>query len=335
MRRRASRGASQRSSVSRAATTTAVARAESAFAAVECRRARRRRRGSGIRGRGDRSVRRQPRPRRGTPGARARRRRIPGLGASHHTRVRAALAARRGSKPPGGVAGVPGARPRDRARARPVRARGQALLPPLGPRVPPRPLRGRARGYLLAGPRARPPPRVDAPQRDGQRLAEPTRAAQHARPLGRGARRRTAADPGGARSHRAGHAEPPRRHQCRRSTSTAAIRAEARRIARRSIAPLGVGRGSAGPLVVPRRSAVLLAEGRFAEARRLGLEADRVARGGFSTSQQSKQGLVVALEATLALGEREPAEILAQIAALQPGLRPPYLEAHALRFEAG
>ena len=81
-------------------------------------------------------------------------------------------------------------------------------------------------------------------------------------------------------------------------------------------------------------SAVLLAEGSFAEARRLGIEADKVARGGFSaTSQQSKQGLVVALESTLALGEREPAEeILARIAALQPGLRPPYLEAHALRF---
>jgi hypothetical protein len=81
-------------------------------------------------------------------------------------------------------------------------------------------------------------------------------------------------------------------------------------------------------------SAVRLAEGRFEEARRLGIEADAVARAGFSaSSQQSKQGLAVALEATLALGEPEPAEaILAQIAALQPGLRPPYLEAHALRF---
>jgi class 3 adenylate cyclase len=81
-------------------------------------------------------------------------------------------------------------------------------------------------------------------------------------------------------------------------------------------------------------SAVRLAEGRFEEARRLGIEADAVARGGFSaTSQQSKQGLVVALEATLALGEREPGEqILALLAGLQPGMRPPYLEAHALRF---
>ncbi len=81
-------------------------------------------------------------------------------------------------------------------------------------------------------------------------------------------------------------------------------------------------------------SAVRLAEGRFEEARRLGIEADAVARGGFSaSSQQSKQGLVVALEATFALGELEPAEqILAQIGALQPGLRPPYLEAQALRF---
>ena len=145
------------------------------------RRARRRRRGPGIRGRGDRSVRRQSGPRRGTPGARARRRRIPGLGASHHTRVRAALAARRGSKPPGGVAGVPGARPRDRARARPVRARGQALLPPLGPRVPPRPLRGGPR-LLARGPCAHPPP-WGPPQRDGN-ARRAVLAAEHARPLG-------------------------------------------------------------------------------------------------------------------------------------------------------
>ncbi|HUZ81617.1 MAG TPA: adenylate/guanylate cyclase domain-containing protein [Gaiellaceae bacterium] len=81
-------------------------------------------------------------------------------------------------------------------------------------------------------------------------------------------------------------------------------------------------------------SAVRLAEGRFEEARHLGIEADAVARAGFSaSSQQSKQGLVAALAATLALGEPGPAEeILARIAALQPGLRPPYLEAQAFRF---
>jgi hypothetical protein len=83
-------------------------------------------------------------------------------------------------------------------------------------------------------------------------------------------------------------------------------------------------------------SAVRLAEGRYDEALRLGIEADTVARTGFAaSSQQSKQGLVVALEAALALGERgKVEEIVAEILARQPGLRPPYLEAHALRFKA-
>lgn len=83
-------------------------------------------------------------------------------------------------------------------------------------------------------------------------------------------------------------------------------------------------------------SAVRLAEGRYDEALRLGLEADAVARTGFAaSSQQSKQGLVVALEAALALGERgKVEEIVVEILARQPGLRPPYLEAHALRFKA-
>jgi predicted ATPase/class 3 adenylate cyclase len=83
-------------------------------------------------------------------------------------------------------------------------------------------------------------------------------------------------------------------------------------------------------------SVVRLAEGRYDEALRCGVEADAVARGGFSTgSQQSKQGLVSALEASLALEERERAEeILGHIASLEPGVRPPYLEAQGLRFRA-
>jgi len=83
-------------------------------------------------------------------------------------------------------------------------------------------------------------------------------------------------------------------------------------------------------------SAMHLAEGNYDEALRVGAEADAVARTAFgASSQQSKQGLVAALEAALALDARERVEeILRQIASLQPGLRPPYLEAHAHRFEA-
>jgi class 3 adenylate cyclase/tetratricopeptide (TPR) repeat protein len=83
-------------------------------------------------------------------------------------------------------------------------------------------------------------------------------------------------------------------------------------------------------------AAVRVAEGRYEEARRLGVEADAVARTSFgATSQQSKQGLVVALDAAFALGERAQAEeIVTDILARPHGLRPPYLEAQALRFRA-
>jgi len=83
-------------------------------------------------------------------------------------------------------------------------------------------------------------------------------------------------------------------------------------------------------------SAVRLAEGRYDEALRLGVEADAVASPGFApSSQQTKQGLVVAMEAALALGDRDRVEtILEQIASIPPGLRAPYLDAHALRFRA-
>jgi class 3 adenylate cyclase/predicted ATPase len=83
-------------------------------------------------------------------------------------------------------------------------------------------------------------------------------------------------------------------------------------------------------------SLVRLAEGRYDDALRLGLEADSVARTGFAPgSQQTKQGFVVAMEAASALGKPDQVEqVLEQIASIQPGVRSLYLEAHALRFRA-
>ena len=52
-------------------------------------------------------------------------------------------------------------------------------------------------------------------------------------------------------------------------------------------------------------------------------------------SQPIKQGLVVAIEAALALGERAKAEeLVGTIEAVPPGLRSRYLDAQALRFRA-
>ena len=83
-------------------------------------------------------------------------------------------------------------------------------------------------------------------------------------------------------------------------------------------------------------SALRLAEGRYDEALRLGVDADAVASAGFAAaSQQSKLGLVVAMEAALTLGDRDRVEtILEHIASIPPGLQAPYLEAHSLRFRA-
>ena len=51
--------------------------------------------------------------------------------------------------------------------------------------------------------------------------------------------------------------------------------------------------------------------------------------------QAVEQGLVEALEAAVALGDRDSArELVATIEAIPPGRRPPYLEAHAHRFRA-
>jgi class 3 adenylate cyclase len=81
---------------------------------------------------------------------------------------------------------------------------------------------------------------------------------------------------------------------------------------------------------------VYRAEGRFAEAVEAGVEAAELSRASFGVgSQIAKQGLVQALEAALALGDRErAAELLATVDAISRGLRPPYLEAQARRFHA-
>ena len=78
------------------------------------------------------------------------------------------------------------------------------------------------------------------------------------------------------------------------------------------------------------------AEGRLAEAVEAGSEAWERARAAFGVgAQTAKKGLVQALEAALALGERERAvALLTSVDELPPGLRPPYLEAHAHRFHA-
>ena len=84
------------------------------------------------------------------------------------------------------------------------------------------------------------------------------------------------------------------------------------------------------------QAAVHRAEGRLAEAVEAGSEAAELSRTSFGVgSQTAKKGFVQALEAALALGERErAAELLASVDDLPPGLRPPYLEAQAQRFHA-
>jgi predicted ATPase/class 3 adenylate cyclase len=77
------------------------------------------------------------------------------------------------------------------------------------------------------------------------------------------------------------------------------------------------------------------AEGRFGEALEAGAAAVEVGRTFGAGHQIVKQGLVEAIEAALALGERERVgELLETIEAIPPGLRPPYLEAQAHRFRA-
>jgi class 3 adenylate cyclase/tetratricopeptide (TPR) repeat protein len=83
-------------------------------------------------------------------------------------------------------------------------------------------------------------------------------------------------------------------------------------------------------------AAVARAEGRLEEALRTGVEAAEVSRSTErEASQASKQGLVEAIEAALALGDTGQAEeLVASIEAVPAGLRSPYLGAQALRFRA-
>jgi tetratricopeptide (TPR) repeat protein len=82
-------------------------------------------------------------------------------------------------------------------------------------------------------------------------------------------------------------------------------------------------------------AALLFAEGRHSEALDTGLEAAGIAPDLGPGQQGVKQGFVWAVEAAIALGERERAdELLAAVEGLAPGLRPPLLEAHAHRFRA-
>jgi tetratricopeptide (TPR) repeat protein len=82
-------------------------------------------------------------------------------------------------------------------------------------------------------------------------------------------------------------------------------------------------------------AALRRAEGRFGEALEGGASTVELAQTFGASHQFVKQGLVEAIEAALALGEREKAgELLAMIEKLPPGLRPPYLEAQAHRLRA-
>ena len=77
-------------------------------------------------------------------------------------------------------------------------------------------------------------------------------------------------------------------------------------------------------------AALRRAEGRFGEALEAGEATVELTRTFGTGHQGVKQGLVEAIEAALALGERERAvELLTTIEELPPGLRPPYLEAQA------
>jgi class 3 adenylate cyclase/tetratricopeptide (TPR) repeat protein len=83
------------------------------------------------------------------------------------------------------------------------------------------------------------------------------------------------------------------------------------------------------------RAALLRAEGHHADALRAGEEAFAAASELTAGFQSVKQGFVEAVEAALALDERDRArELLLVVESMPPGLRPPYLEAQASRLRA-
>ena len=83
------------------------------------------------------------------------------------------------------------------------------------------------------------------------------------------------------------------------------------------------------------RASLRRAEGRFEDALADGTAAIDVARTLGIAAQASKQALVEAVEAAFALGHTDTVEeLLARIAAVPAGSRPPYLDAQARRFRA-
>jgi tetratricopeptide (TPR) repeat protein len=80
---------------------------------------------------------------------------------------------------------------------------------------------------------------------------------------------------------------------------------------------------------------VLWAEGRHAEAVAAGEETTEYSRTLGIDGQDAKMGFIWATEAALALGDRDKAEdLIGQIEAIAPGLRPPSMAAHAHRARA-
>ena len=83
------------------------------------------------------------------------------------------------------------------------------------------------------------------------------------------------------------------------------------------------------------RASIRRAEGRLEEALADGVEAADAGLTSGTASQEAKQGLVEALEATFALGRTQAIEeLLARIEGVPAGSRPPYLDAQARRFRA-
>jgi tetratricopeptide (TPR) repeat protein len=82
-------------------------------------------------------------------------------------------------------------------------------------------------------------------------------------------------------------------------------------------------------------AAIRLAEGDYAGSLESGQKAVEVARVLGAGQQSVKQGFVCGIEAAIELGDSTAArELLATLASLPKGHRPPYLEAQAARFEA-
>ncbi len=83
------------------------------------------------------------------------------------------------------------------------------------------------------------------------------------------------------------------------------------------------------------RAGILFTGGRHAHALEAGVEAADLALQLGYGQQGVKQGFVWAVDAALALGDDAQAnQLLGRVESLPPGLRPPFLEAHAHRFRA-